>query len=660
MKNTMHISNKQLLVILFTANAWLHCTTIYAQMTVKNPYLKIKSIKPKLQPLPLHDVMPSGWLQQELQKNMDGFTGHLDSLVPDLILNDDIYGKNRLSKATKSKNVGAIAEEGEWQVQYLWWNSETQGNWLDGYIRTAILLNDAAQLRKAEAIVNRLLATQDADGYIGIYDKELRYKFNNENGELWAKTTLYRALLGWYEYKKDARILAAVEKAVTNVMQAYPINQSHPFYSVNPNVGGVTHGLAFTDVLEHLYRITQKQAYSSYCLFLYKDFSVQVLNEDAQCSKLLDKSLPLKGHGVHTYEHLRSVIAAYYASANPVLKQALNNFLYKIKLATTPSGAPIGDEFIGGRTATAAIGYEYCSLHELMAGWISLLDKSADRQYADAAEHLFFNAALGNTHPTESSICYLKQDNAFYLTGGNNGDTSDKHQTRYRYSPVHKEAAVCCVPNAGRIVPYYIQNMWMKDKDGLVATLLGPCDVHTSINNQPVSIQETTAYPFENNVTFTISCKQALHFTLKVRKPNWATSVTSSLPYKEQDGYLLFERQWNESTKLSITFGSAVVQKQTANKEVYFQSGALVLCHPINAVQSVTKNYTIVGLKESVYAPITTDRLQYHSATLKPTVGKQHTFTTSMVNAATGANEQIILVPMAKTILRQVTFQTKP
>jgi DUF1680 family protein len=660
MKNTMRISNTTFLIIFFTVIGGLYGKNIFAQMAVKNPYLKIKSIKPKLQPLPLHDIIPSGWLQKELQKNMAGFTGHLDSLVPDLILNDDIYGKNRLSRTTKNKNVGAMAEEGEWQAQYLWWNSETQSNWLDGFVRTAILLNDTVQLRKAETIIIKLLATQDADGYIGIYDEELRYKFNNENGELWAKTTLYRALLGWYEYKKDARILNAIERAVINVMKAYPINQSHPFYSVNPNVGGVTHGLAFTDVLEHLYRITQNHAYADYCLFLYKDFSKQLLNEDAQCLKLLDTSLPLKGHGVHTYEHLRSVIAAYYASANPTLKRALNNFIYKIKLATTPSGAPIGDEFIGGRISTAAIGYEYCSLHELMTAWISLLDKTFNRQYADATEHLFFNAALGNTHPTESSICYLKQDNAFCLTGGNNGDTSDKYQTRYRYSPVHKEAAVCCVPNAGRIVPYYIQNMWMKDKDGLVATLLGPCDVHTRINNHAVSIQETTAYPFENNVTFTISCKQVLFFILKVRKPSWATNVTASLPYKEQNGYLVFERQWHEATQLSITFGSTVVQKKTSNKEIYFQSGALVLCHPINAIQSVTKNYTIAGLKESVYKPINLDRLQYNSATLKPTVGKQHIFTTSMVNAVTGATEQITLVPMAKTILRQVTFPIKP
>jgi DUF1680 family protein len=632
---------------------------IDAQTTEVLPFKKFKPVSPAFQPLPLNEVTPGGWIREELHKNMDGFTGHLDSLVPDLILNDDIYGKNRLTKKVKNKNVGAVSDAGDWQVQFLWWNSETQSNWLDGYIRTAVLLNDTKQLSKAAQIINRLLSTQDADGYIGIYDKELRYKFDNENGELWSKATLYRALLGWYEYKKDKNILAAVEKAADNVMQAYPINQSHPFYSVNPNAGGLTHGLAFTDVLEHLYQLTKKDLYQEYCLFLYKDFSQQVLNEDAQFSKLSDVNIPLKGHGVHTYEHLRSVTAAYYASGNPALKKVLDNFLYKINKEITPSGGPAGDEFIMGKIADGLSGYEFCSLHELMAGWISLFVKSAGHQYADKAEYLFFNAALGNTHPTESAICYLKQDNAFFLTGGNNGDTTDKHQTRYRYSPVHKEAAVCCVPNAGRIIPYYVQNMWSKDKDGLVASLLGPCELNSVVNNSAVSIKEETAYPFENNIRFVINCKQPAKFAVKIRKPEWAVAVQSSLPYKEENGFLVFRQLWSKGNHLSISFSSAIIKKETAGKEIYFQSGALVLCHAIEATQKITKTYSIAELRESVYEPIHQTSYQYNGDSILPDANHHNSFTTWMVNGSTGEKEAIQLVPMAKTILRQVTFKMK-
>src|SRR5687768_8647512 len=166
--------------------------SLQAQVTkTSNP----STPKPKpeaFQSLPIGDINPEGWLQMQLRQNLEGFTGHLDSLVPDLILKDDIYGKNRITRKLKAKDVGAIGEEGAWQAQFLWWNSETQSNWRDGYLRTAILLKDKKHLQLSKAYVERILATQDPDGYLGIYDKDLRYSFKDENGELWSKTTLLR------------------------------------------------------------------------------------------------------------------------------------------------------------------------------------------------------------------------------------------------------------------------------------------------------------------------------------------------------------------------------------------------------------------------------------------------------------------------------------
>lgn len=635
-------------------------SSLGAQVNNDNPFRKIRPLPFRFQALPFSSITPQGWLQQELQKNLNGFTGHLDSLAPDLLLQDDIYGKNRLSKNIRNKNVGALSDAGDWQAQFLWWNSETQSNWLDGFVRSAILLNDKKQLLKAEQLITSLLGTQDKDGYIGIYNKDLRYHFDNENGELWSKATLYRVLLGWYEYKKDPAILLAIEKAIKNVITHYPVNNSHPFYSINPDAGGLTHGLAFTDVLEQLYVLTKKQVYLDYCLFLYKDFSEQILNEDAQYKKLTDPSLSLKGHGVHTYEHLRSVTAAWYASGNPALKSVLDNFIMKINRALTPSGAPAGDEFVGGRAGDATqTGYEYCSLHELMAGWISLLTKSGESPYGDQAEKILFNAALGATHPDESAICYLKTDNTYILTGGKHGDTLDKHQTRYRYSPVHKEAAVCCVPNAGRIGPYFIQNMWMKDEGGLVATLLGPSQLTTRLNGKKISIEEKTGYPFDFNFHFIIQPAVPLQFVLKIRKPAWATKVNSSMPFVEQNGFLVYNKIWNKKEVLILSFETAVQMTKTADNEYYFQNGPLVLCRSIPHVEKITKTYSIPGFKEFAFHPLKEIRFEYGDKLPVRDPADKNRFMIEMKAAGTDQPEVISLVPMAGTILRQVTFKMK-
>jgi DUF1680 family protein len=407
-----------------------------------------------MQALPVGAVKATGWLKQEITKNLQGFTGRLDSLAPDLILKDDIYAANRITPGMTSKNLGAISEGGDWQVQFLWWNSETQGNWLDGLLCSAIVTQNMEALQKAGGFARHILQSQDSNGYIGIYNPSLRYRFDNENGELWSKTTILRFLLAWYAYRQDTAILQAIERAVQEVMQNWPAYRSQPFYSVNPNVSGLSHGLMFTDVLMDLYLLTGNRQYLDYGVFLYTDFSRHNLNEDAQLLKLLNDSLKLQGHGVHTYEHIRSVAFAGYATGSPQLEQALKQFIEKVRYAYTPSGAPAGDEFIGSRQGDGwQTGYEFCSLQELMHSWIFLMQWSGNPAYGHAAEKILFNAAMGATHPEKSAICYLKTDNSYMLTGGKHGDTTDPHQTRYRYSPVHKEAAVCCVPNAGRIFP---------------------------------------------------------------------------------------------------------------------------------------------------------------------------------------------------------------
>jgi len=611
-------------------------------------------------PLPLSAIRPSGWLRAAILENLQGFTGHLDSLAPSLMIDDDIYGTDRLTRKVKSKNVGALSDTGSWQVQFLWWNSESQSNWLDGFLRSAILVNDPEDLQRSRKDINRILSTQDPDGYLGIYDRDLRYHFNNENGELWAKTTLLRGLLGWYDYSHDARILRAVERAVQDVMVHYPANASHPFYSVTPYVGGLSHGLMFVDILESLYRLTGRTIYRDYSLFLYKDFSSQTLQEDAQYKKLIDPSYRLQGHGVHTYEHLRAVADAYYASGNPLLGRALQDDLDKIAGEITVTGAPVGDEWIGGRKADETrTGYEYCSLQELMNSFEELMIKTGEGTYGDRIERLFFNAAQGSRDPDASCIAYLKTDNSYYMTGGLNGDTSDKKQTRYSYSPVHQKAAVCCVPNAGRIFPYYVQDMWMKEGDDLVATLLGPCELSTTVAGIPVSVSEITAYPFDNSIEMKVRSRRPVTFSLKIRIPSWAQGYTVNLPGSKEGDFLVVKRRWAGRQDVILHFNARPQVNRDSAGEYYFSYGALVLAHPLKALARMTGNYPLPGFHDWDYAP---DSLLVYQAERSPVITtdslRELRFSTTLLDPVSGKEERIPLVPVAQTILRQVTFKT--
>lgn len=611
----------------------------------------------KYQLFPFGSVTPSGWIKTQMQKDVDGFIGNLDQLVPDLI-NDPIYSTGRLQKHSKSKELGNLKEgDAEGSEQYMWWNSETQSNWWDAYIRNVILLKNQKGLEKVKKHINTILASQDSDGYLGIYDPELRYKFNSENGELWSKATLYRGLLSYYDFSKDEKVWGALVKAVDNVMQNYPINASSPFSSGEKFNGGVSHGLTFTDVLDKMYQITKDKKYVDYALFLYMDYSKTYQSEkDAQLQNILNPNYKLQSHGVHTFEHLRPLIVAAYASNNTELQKALAIYIQRIESATTLTGGPIGDEWIAERTANAThTGYEYCSIHELLDSYSVLLQKEGDAKTAEKIETIFYNAAQGSRDPNHSCIAYLKTDNSFEMRGTKNGEIEpDRKQTRYKYSPAHQDVAVCCNPNAGRISPYFLEKSWfLEGKNTLVAAILGPNILETTIENKPIKIEAITEYPFKNKFTFKIQNPNKSSFNLKIRKPDWATQVIVSKKHKEINGYLVFENNFKENEEINIEFKANIIVKTDRNNEKYFVYGAQVFALPIASNEIKGKMYK-EGFYDLEYAP--KEKLSYSFIKNNNAKFVNGVIHVELMNNLSQKIENVQLIPFGKTILRQVSF----
>jgi len=631
------------------------------------PYKKI-SVKPQAyQWLHFGAIKPAGWMQTQMQRDLvHGFVGHLDELVPDLIQKDDIYGKDRLTKAAKTKDLGVVSKETEWEVQFLWWNSETQSNWRDGFVRNALLLENSEYLQKVREYISQILATQDADGYLGIYAPDLRFNFNSENGELWAQASLFRVLLGYYEATGETPVFDAVIRAVDVTMQAYPIHQSHPF-TVTNDYAGVCHGLVFTDVLDRLYQLTQQEKYLDYALWLYAEYSEAALSaDDVRYTHLTDPAYRFHAHGVHTYEHLRSLVTAVYASANPLLEEALSAYLEKLELCLTPSGAPIGDENINGRLADASeIGYEYCSIHELLDSYSHLLQKTGDPQWGDRIEWLLFNAGQGARHPQESAIAYLKTDNSYSMTGPlHPNDPIDPRnpQTRYKYSPAHQDVAVCCVPNAGRIYPYYIKSMWLRTPKGLLCALYGASELNTEVNGANVHITEQTNYPFDLSIAFSIDVSQPVEFELAFRKPAWAIGfdIQTNEKWQEENGVIKVHKTWQAGDKLVLHFQTKIITHQFHKDESFISYGPLVFARPLNSQAKEGKSYPVEGLRDLYYSldassnladlPDTKDlrfeQQPFHAENLWETL-----------SIITGSKTSSKLVPMGASILRQITFR---
>lgn len=614
-------------------------------------------LKPeKFTSLSFGSVLPDGWLKNQMISDLNGFVGNLDLAVPDLI-NDPIYIQ-RLKKNSKQKDLGNLKEgDAAGDEQYKWWNSETQSNWWDGYIRNVLLTNDKYRLKKVKNYISKILASQDDDGYLGIYDAEMRYNFKSENAELWSKTTLFRGLLAYYEFSRDEKILNALIRAVENVMENYPTDKSDPFDVGTEFSGGVAHGLTFTDVCEQMYKITGNNKYRKYALFLYHNFSIHSSSEkDVQLYNILNPGYRLQCHAVHTFEHLRPLIVASYSTKNDSIPVALNNYLKRIDLVTTVSGAPIGDEWIDGRLAhETETGYEYCSMQELTDSYSLLLEKTGNNSIAEKIENIFFNAAQGARNPVHSGIAYLKTDNSFQMNGTKNGQAeADRKQTRYKYSPAHQDVAVCCNPNAGRITPYYVQNMWMKEGENtMVATLLGPSTVKTTLNNSNIQIKEITNYPFSNNFVFEVKSEKNISFILKIRIPEWASKINCNESYTIDNEYISITTQNAKVIKLS--FDTEVKSVIAANRETSFRFGALLYAYPIAFTESKGRQYTS-ELYDYFYLPSSQISEFYLAKKINP-VFENNKIQVNMIDKSDNQSKRIELIPLSKTILRQITFK---
>lgn len=607
---------------------------------------------------PISNIKPMGWLLHEMRRDIDGFVGNLDEVVPEIIVHDDIYGSNRLTKEIKAKDVGSLNEGWDWEIQYLWWGAEQIGNWLDGLVRYAFMLDDTKAKEKARLYLDRAFDAQDDDGYIGIYAPDLRFNFCGENGELWAQTTIIRPALAYDEMSKEPVYRDRIIKAVECTMRNYPAWKSEP-YKTKEDYSGLTHGLMFTDVMYELFLLTEENKYIDYARFLYEDYNKHnVHDQDIFREHLLDSEWRFRDHGAHVYEHIRAVITSEISQQEDY-HRLIDMFFGKIAYCVQPSGGPIGDECISQRCANAEkTGYEYCSITELAHSYEMMLETTGDLKWADKVEHLIFNAGFAARHPLRSQISYLNCDNSYRMMGDGMSTPGVGENARYKYSAAHRDAAVCCVPNAGRLLPYFLNRMYFKTDDGILIAMYAP----STFTTESIVIEQKTAYPFENKIEFVVETIQEK--TLYLRIPSWAKSVNVEgvSSSRKQD---MLEIRCSGKLKFTITFECGITTKVDLLGNDYFMVDSLVYSYPIEAKEHFGIAYERI-YRDCRYEPLENDFEKIRSLcdsvstaeciNLGKDIQNPPVYKFKMMEEGSHKKIEIEMVPIGATVLRRTTF----
>jgi len=579
------------------------------------------------------DISPEGWIREFLRRDAEGFAGKLDILCAEA--SSDIFATGRVG----------LEHKGWWGT---WWNGETEGNWIDGFTRLAYALNHPEYREKAARHLEHILKYQDADGYIGIYKAESRFGNGSRNGELWCQSRIMLALLAYYDAERKEHVLNALKKMADLTIRHYgPLAQNRSYFDEPDEDGGKTHGIMIIEPLLMLYDITGDERIVEFCRFLYDDFSKTPTvfpGDDGRLPSLLDPESKFVGHGPHICEQLRIPLLIYCYTGIEIYKKAFLMAFEKLKNHIVISGACKSDEMIGScppggemgfdmteGVPLPTVGYEYCAVTELLLSFHAAFAITGDREWADMAEWLMFNAGMAGRLPDGKGIQYLSADNLY--------EASSRKGTRWDYSPVHADAAVCCVPNAARIMPYHLSRMWMhKGGDCIVAAFYGPCTLNCSVNGVKVRIREITEFPFEDVVRMEIRCEKAVEFKLLLRIPGWSNGYTLEINgekyygYEEEQGLLGIKRLWKDGDRAAISFKRGICIKKSVDNSAAVSCGPLLYSLDIPVTKKNTYEYPIAGFFDMDFLP--DEKSEWHYTLILDAKGENHKYFRIVENKA--------------------------
>ncbi|MCJ8208638.1 glycoside hydrolase family 127 protein [Mucilaginibacter sp. RS28] len=464
--------------------------------------------------LPVGSIKVNGWLRKALELQRDGLTGNLGEI--------SIW----LSKT----NNAWLNKEGK--GEYGW---EELPYWLKGYGDIAYMLNDPKMLAETKFWINAVLNNQRDNGDFGPAVE------HNGNRDLWTNMPMLWCLQSYYEYSKDPRVLPFMSRYFKFELNL-PDNKFLEDYWENSRGG---------DNMLSVYWLYNRTG-EKWLLDLAEKIDRNTANW-RQASNLPN------WHNVNIAQCFREPATYYLQTHNASdLSATYNDF----KLVRNIYGQVPGGMF--GADENARKGYgdprqaiETCGMVEQMTSDQLLMSSTGDTFWADNCEDVAFNMFSAAFMPDYRALRYLTAPNMVISDSKNHSPGIANEGPFLMMNPFSSR---CCQHNHSAGWVYYGENSWMATPDnGIAAQLYTENKVHAKVGKGSiVDITETTHYPFDDRINFTINTKAAVNFPLYLRVPDWcanaAVTVNGKAVRVEATGgsYIRLTNQWKNGDVVSL------------------------------------------------------------------------------------------------------------
>ena len=483
-------------------------------------------------------IHAEGWIAEFLERQRTGLSGHPEAL------------SYPYDTALWDGEIRRQSTHGEG-----WWRYEQTAYYTDGILKLGYLLNDSTMIARGENGVNYTIAHATPEGKIGSKDV-----WDGPRWRMWPQAVFFRSMKSMYEMTGDVRIPETLEK-----------------YYLSCTAEEVGTGRNACNIEGILW--TYGKTGNSDLLRLAED---AFENGDFELKpSVLEKGDPIVIHGV-TFCEMHKLPAILYAYTGKqryldLARMAENNLIDNNML---PDGTPTSAEWVKGHDVMAA--HETCDIADFTWGQGYHLMADGQARHADNIERAVFNAAPGAVTKDFKALQYFSCVNQFNVTGDSDHNEYRRGLTWMAYRPTHETE--CCAGNVHRIMPNYVQRMWMTDrKGGLVAALHGP----SRVDFVGMTVRQSSQYPFEDCLRFEFSGHSA-RFPFTFRIPSWSRGCKVSLNGRavakdaRAGEFTTLIRRWKDGDVLEIRVAPEIKVLESADSAgAYVTRGALLYTLPI-------------------------------------------------------------------------------
>ncbi len=388
-------------------------------------------------------------------------------------------------------------------------DGEYQAHWMDCAFCFGWLTGLPEYRRLSKQCVDDLLAHLDGTGYIGVVPPDKRFDMKRYDGhyEMWSYGEHLNALLQYYDYTSDDRVLQACRRAADLVCSKYG-----PYSKTKAPIEGSWYTSVST-ALAQLYRLTGDRK--------YLDTADHFLRSFDYTKQILANPSEISGHAAGWPLMLMAMIEVYRCTGASDLEQAMRlTHELTVRDHLQPHGAPSGQGEVYAGTGPY-VNTELCDAFWWVWWWTEMTALTGESKFADFAERAYLNALPGHRAKDGEVMSYFMAPNQLVAS-----------EAAGRTLYPSRLQVECCQSNGPRILPIVTERMVLKTVDGGLAVLYyGTSSAAAQLRDGlKVQLIQQTNYPFDESVRIELKIDgEPAEFPLLLRVPGWCKNPSAKI-----------------------------------------------------------------------------------------------------------------------------------